>query len=102
MLRLSIIVPCRNERKYIETFLASVLAQRRPEQTEWEMLIADGASTDGTREILNQHASEHPWIKVIDNPEGIVPTGLNRAIRCASGDGIIRLDVHAHYAEDYV
>jgi succinoglycan biosynthesis protein ExoA len=102
MLRTSIIVPCRNERKHIETFLASVLAQKPPPQTELEMLIADGHSTDGTREILQEYAARYPWIQVLDNPERVVSTGLNRAITRASGDVIIRMDVHARYADDYV
>jgi succinoglycan biosynthesis protein ExoA len=102
MFRISIIVPCRNEGKHIRSFVEAVLAQVLPPETELEMLIADGMSVDGTRTILDEYAASHAWIHVLDNPEGGVSTGLNRAILRASGSIIIRMDVHAHYAEDYV
>jgi glycosyltransferase involved in cell wall biosynthesis len=100
--RISIIVPCRNEKAHIEPFLASLLSQKLPAETELEVLIADGFSTDGTKEKLQEYAARHPWIQVLENPGRVVSTGLNRAIARASGDTIIRMDVHARYAEDYV
>ena len=102
MHRISIIVPCRNEKAHVDTFLASLLSQKLPVDAELEVLIADGHSTDGTRERLEEYAARHSWIQVLDNPERVVSTGLNRAIARASGDTIIRMDVHAHYAQDYV
>lgn len=99
---MSIIVPCRNEAAHIDQFFASMLAQEIPADTERELLVADGASTDGTREVLERYAARHDWIRIIDNPERVVSTGLNRAIANSSGDVIIRMDVHAHYAPDYV
>lgn len=88
----SIIAPCRNEAIHIRTFLNGVAAQ---ECTEFslEVLIADGGSTDGTREIISEYARQHPAIKMIDNKEGIVSTGLNAAIREARGEIVIRMDV---------
>jgi succinoglycan biosynthesis protein ExoA len=100
--RISIIVPCRNESKYLRAFFFSVLAQALPDGATLEMVIADGASTDGTRKILNEYAASYPWIRIVDNPRRIVSTGLNLAIELATGDIIIRMDVHADYAKDYV
>jgi len=100
--RVSIIVPCRNEKTHIETFLASLLSQKLPPDTELEVLIADGLSTDGTKEKLQEFAARHRWIQVLENPGRVVSTGLNRALARASGDVIIRMDVHAQYARDYV
>jgi succinoglycan biosynthesis protein ExoA len=102
LIRVSIIVPCRNEAAHINGFLASVLAQELPANTQREMLIADGSSTDGTRQILEGYAARHEWFRIIENPDRVVSAGLNRAIALASGDIIIRMDVHAHYASDYV
>ncbi len=59
-------------------------------------------SDDGTREILARYASTDSRIAVIDNPERIVSTGLNRAIRASRGDIILRMDAHSEYASDYV
>jgi succinoglycan biosynthesis protein ExoA len=95
-------VPCRNEAAHLRAFFSSVLAQSLPAEATLEMWIADGASTDGTKQILNEYTAAYPWVHVIDNPRRIVSTGLNRAIELATGDIIIRMDVHTNFAEDYV
>jgi succinoglycan biosynthesis protein ExoA len=96
-MKISLIVPCRNERQHIREFLNNVAAFEIPPNSILELLIADGSSTDGTRELLKESS-----VRVIDNPEQIASTGLNRAIAIATGEVIIRLDVHASYAPDYV
>lgn len=97
----SIVLPCRNEQGYIQESLDSILKQE-PFGGELEILIADGMSTDGTREFLRQAAAKHPQIRVLDNSGRIVSTGLNAAIRAARGDIIVRMDAHTIYAPDYV
>lgn len=97
----SIVVPCRNEAGHIRAFLDAVLAQET-EGFEWEVIVADGMSDDGTRQVLAEYAARQPRLRVLDNPEKIVSTGLNRAIRAAQGDIVIRMDVHTRYASDYV
>ena len=99
--KVSVIVPCRNERRHIEAFLASLL-QQDSEGMEVEFLIADGMSDDGTCDYLKEICSKHPKVRIIDNPEKFVSTGLNRAIRAARGDIIARMDVHTEYASDYL
>ena len=98
---ISIIVPCRNESAHIVRLLECV---RRQEWggAQWEAIVADGMSDDGTRETLARYASMDSRITVIDNPERIVSTGLNRAIRASRGDIILRMDAHSEYAPDYV
>jgi len=97
----SVIVPCRNEAGYIEGFLSCALSQSLPAGHRIEILVAGGASDDGTREILGR-ASALELIEIIDNPERIVATGLNRAIARSRGEVIVRMDVHTTYANDYV
>jgi succinoglycan biosynthesis protein ExoA len=97
----SVVIPCRNERRHIEACLRSVLAQEPPEGG-FEIIVADGMSDDGTRDVLSRIASEDPRLRVIDNRQGIVPTGLNAAIMAARGDIIIRMDAHTDYAPDYI
>jgi succinoglycan biosynthesis protein ExoA len=97
----SVIVPCRNEIRHIRVFLDSVLQQELGE-IEMEVLIADGMSQDGTRQVLDQYEKQFPAFRVLDNPGQIVSTGLNRAIREAKGEIIIRMDAHTTYAPDYV
>jgi glycosyltransferase involved in cell wall biosynthesis len=97
----SIIVPCRNEIKAIDSFLTSLLEQDL-NGLDWEVLIADGMSDDGTREKLERFCEKNPRIRLIDNPSRIVSTGLNAAIRVARGDVILRMDVHTEYQADYI
>ncbi len=97
----SIVLPCRNEQGYIQACLQSIL-QQEPPAGGLEILVADGMSTDGTREYLQQIAREQPQIRVLDNPGRIVSTGLNAAIRAARGEIIVRMDAHTIYAPDYV
>jgi succinoglycan biosynthesis protein ExoA len=97
----SIVVPCYNERDHIEAFVRSLLDQE-PLDGGFEMIIADGMSDDGTRDILMVLARQVPRLRVIDNPGRIASTGLNAAIRVAQGKVILRMDVHTEYARDYV
>lgn len=97
----SIVLPCRNEQGYIQASIQSALDQDLPAD-ELEILVADGMSTDGTREYLDRMAALHPQLRVLDNPGRIVSTGLNAAIRAARGEFIVRMDAHTNYAPDYV
>ncbi len=100
---ISVIVPCRNEAGYIDRFLESVYAQRYDRSTySLEVLVADGRSDDGTPALLDAWRRREPTLVVIDNPARIVSTGLNAAIRRASGTIIIRMDVHTTYEPDYI
>lgn len=100
-MKVSIVLPCRNEVEHIEACLESVLAQQAPEGG-FEIIVADGMSTDGTRERLDALARAHPQLRVLNNPGRIVSTGLNAAIRAAHGEYIIRMDAHTTYAPDYI
>src|SRR5919205_671518 len=80
----SVVIPCRNEKNQIETVLGSILAQEPP-PGGFEVIVADGMSDDGTRDILKWLADEDPRMRVVDNPGRIVSTGLNAAIRAARG-----------------
>jgi succinoglycan biosynthesis protein ExoA len=96
----SIMVACRNEINHIRPLLESILAQDMGE-LRWEAIIADGMSDDGTREVVQEYSSRHPQLRVISNANRIVSTGLNAAIRMASGTIILRMDAHTSYAPDY-
>ena len=67
-----------------------------------EIIISDGMSDDGTREIISEIQKQYSNIKMIDNPKKIVAAGLNQAIREARGEVIVRVDGHTLIAKDYV
>lgn len=97
---LSVICPIYNEEKYIGQFLDSILQQDYPKD-DLEILLVDGMSKDRTREIVASYASKFPFIRLIDNPEKIVPYAMNKGIEASKGEVIIRLDAHASYQPDY-
>lgn len=98
----SVIVPCRNEAAHIDAFIASALAQQLPPGTALELLVADGASDDGTRRQLAAWAAREPRLRVLDNPRRISSAALNLAAQAARGEVVVRMDVHTTYAPDYV
>lgn len=101
--RVSILVPCLNERSTILGLLAAIAGQTYP-PGRVEVVIADGMSTDGTRALIDGYRKDHPHltIRLIDNPERVIPTALNRAVAAARSDILLRLDAHASPARDFV
>src|SRR5579862_960242 len=97
----SVIMPVFNEERYIGGILEAVLKQDYPID-RMEIIVADGASTDRTRDIVVTFQREHANVRLIYNPDRIVSTGLNRAIGCAQGEIIVRLDGHCEYPKDYI
>lgn len=99
----SVIVPCYNEEKTIRKLLEAVFAQTYP-VVKMELVISDGMSTDGTREMIREFQEKHPAlkIKVVDNTAGSIPAALNQAIRAARGEIIVRLDAHSMPIPEYV
>lgn len=105
----SLIMPVRNEQDFIARSLGAVLAQDYPRE-RLEIWVADGMSSDATRAVIGELIARDasaapapsPRIRVIDNPEGIVPTAMNRAMRLARGDVVVRVDGHCEVPRDYV
>jgi len=97
----SVIIPIRNEERFIAQCLQSVVDQDYP-QDRMEVLVVDGRSEDRTREIVAEFGSRHPVIKLLDNPKLSAPAGLNLGIREARGDIIVRVDGHCVLEPDYV
>ena len=98
----SMLLPVRNEQAYIADCLRSIFTQDYPKKL-LEIFIADGNSTDQTLSIIEALSSETEIpITVLNNPDGIVPTGLNILIPLAKGEVIIRVDGHCIVAPNYV
>jgi succinoglycan biosynthesis protein ExoA len=91
----SVIIPARNEARYIGACVRSILAQ--DVDAELEVIVADGLSADGTGEIARDAGA-----RVVTNPERTTPAALNRALAAASGDVILRFDAHSEMDARYV
>jgi glycosyltransferase involved in cell wall biosynthesis len=99
----SVLIPCRNEERTIGQVLEAFRRQTYPAD-RMEIIVADGRSSDGTREVLDAFAKSHTgWnLRRVDNPGLTAPAGLNAGLRAAGGEIILRMDAHAIPAPDYV
>ncbi len=97
----SIVVPCRNEVSYIKGCIESV-ARQDYSASHLELLIVDGMSDDGTRELVELLCESHSFVQLIDNPKRFTPIAMNIGIQQAKGEIIVILGAHAALADDFV
>lgn len=98
---LSVVMPIRNEGAFIARSLGSVMTQTYPAD-RYEVIVADGMSTDDTRDVVRAWAARNSRIVLVDNPGRIVSTGINRAIAVARGEIVVRIDGHCEIAPTYL
>jgi glycosyltransferase involved in cell wall biosynthesis len=97
----SIIIPCRNEEKFIAPCLDSLIIQDYPKDC-MEVLVIDGMSSDGTRNILDNYSRKYSYIKHLENFRKITPCAFNVGINNSKGDFVIIMGAHAAYDRKYV
>lgn len=97
----TIVIPCRNEVRHIRLAIESATNQVL-DQYKSEIIVADGMSEDGTREIIHDCTRCYPRVRLVDNPQKIKSTGLNKAIRQCNGSIVVIMDAHSEYPLDYV
>lgn len=101
----TLLIVIKNEKKYIDRSLSSLLNQTYPKE-KTEIIIVDGMSTDGTREWLQNRIKELRGkgigIKLLDNPKYILASGWNIGIKNAIGDVVCRIDAHSEIYPHYV
>lgn len=97
----SIIIPCRNEEKFIGKCLDSIIAQDYPKD-EFEVLVIDGMSEDGTREVVEGYVKQYPFIRLLDNPKKTTPCAFNIGVKNSKGEVIMIMGAHAKYETDYI
>lgn len=98
---ISVVIPVLNEARSIANCLDAVLAQDYPSHLV-EILVVDGGSRDDTRAVVERHRHERSRIRLLDNPSGVIPAGLNIGIRVSQGEVIARVDARAKLAPDYL
>lgn len=90
---LSVVVPVRNESEHIRDLLGQLLSQSLP-ATRYEILVVDGMSTDDTRARVQSLMSEHPNIRLLDNPAGFSGCGRNVGVERARAPHVLFVDGH--------
>jgi len=99
--KVSILIPCRNEVHTIEECLQSIFAFEPPEGG-FEVIVIDGMSDDGTKDVLLNLKKEHSTLVIADNPQRTVPYAMNIGIRMAKGEYIVRTDVRCIHPKNYL
>jgi glycosyltransferase involved in cell wall biosynthesis len=97
----SVILPIRNEADFIEQCISSILKSDYPEES-MEIIVIDGMSNDGTRQIVKDLSEKDSRILLFDNPRFIVPFAMNQGIRQSRGEIIIRIDGHVKIDPDFI
>jgi GT2 family glycosyltransferase len=92
---ISVIVPVRNEAAFIEGTLRVLLTQDFP-RDQFEVIVADGASTDETVTIVRRLQDEFPNLKFVFNPARFSSAGRNIALRHSTKDVVVVVDGHCH------
>lgn len=99
--KISVIVPCRNEEKFIKRCLDSIIESNYP-RSRMEIFVVDGMSEDLTWRIIEEYSEKFNFLHGLRNPKKITPVALNLGIQHSTGEIIIRVDAHAALASDYL
>lgn len=97
----SVLVVVRNAADSIGSCLDRLIEQDYPAD-RMEIVVVDGMSEDGTREVAGRYAAERERILLIDNQPGTYSAGLNAGIRASNGDYVIKVDGHTMVRPEFV
>ncbi|MEI6766185.1 MAG: glycosyltransferase family 2 protein [Bacteroidota bacterium] len=100
-IKVSVIIPCRNEEAFIADCIDSLLANDYPHEFI-EILVVDGLSSDKTIDIVKQYSEKFSFIQLISNPKKIFPAAVNAGFNASSGDVIMIAGAHAVYDSKYI
>ena len=96
----SVVLPVLNEAMHLKQSIATILSQSY--QGEIEVIMAIGPSHDGTVEIAREILRQDSRVKMVENPSGRTPNGLNLAIAKARFEIIVRIDGHSEIDKTYI
>ena len=99
-LSLSVVIPARDAAEVIDGCLEALLAQ--DVELEFDVIVATGPSGDDTAARVDAWAVRDPRVRRIENPSGLTPAALNRAIAESSGDLVVRVDAQAEVPQGYL
>ncbi len=90
-----------NERDHIIDCLDAFAAQNWPSES-LDVMVIDGGSTDGSRDVVNAYRQSHPWVRVVDNPRGSAAGAFNVGMHQAAGEVVCLFSSHGVADPTYV
>ena len=96
----SVVMPVLDEERHLARAIARIMGQEYP--GDLELVIAVGPSKDATRRVVEDAADGDPRVRVVDNPTGRTPAGLNAAIAASHHDVVVRVDGHGLLPDGYI
>lgn len=97
----SVIIPCRNEEKYIGQCLNSFIEMDYPKEL-LEIIIVDGNSSDNSRTLIQQYQKNYPFIQLFHNPKFYTSYALNMGIKNAKGGFVMIVSAHSSFSKNYI
>lgn len=101
-MKVSIVIPCRNEVKQIEECLTAIYGNTLLESEEVEVLVVDGMSDDGTRELLESIKPKFRNLQIVDNVQQVTPIAFNLGVKAAKGDFIQIIGARQIISKNYL
>lgn len=101
MILVSVVIPCRNEEKYIKDCILSLINNQN-EEYQLEIIVVDGKSTDKTCQIVQSLQATNVNIKLIENQQKFTPMGLNLGVKNATGDYVLIASAHSSFSDNYI
>ncbi|MBU0692981.1 glycosyltransferase [bacterium] len=92
--KVSVITPVYNRARFIGKAIQSV---QNNSFTDWEYIIVDNGSTDGTQEMVLQYAEHDSRIRLVENDQNVIALALNLGVKLARGKYISQLDSDDEY-----
>jgi len=97
----SVVIPMRDEVGSIEACIRTFDEQDHPSEA-LDVVVVDGMSTDGSREVVERLAADRPWLRLVDNPDRIASAAFNRGLEAAKGDFVALISSHGSVGPDFV
>jgi GT2 family glycosyltransferase len=98
---IAIVIPCRNEEKYISRCIQSVLRSDYPKD-KVTIYVCDGLSDDKTRSIVKNIASKESNVHLLDNHKRMTPFALNIGLKASEADVKVILGAHSEVYPDFL
>jgi GT2 family glycosyltransferase len=99
-MKISIVIPCRNEKTYIEECINAILQSKNIEGLEISIYIVDGMSDDGTRDVVETMCEKYPNIHLIDNVKQLTPFAFNLGIYAGGKVDFVQIIGARHIISD--